>query len=471
VAGGRGNDRLYVNGTGNTIAGGKGNDLIEVGGADNVVDYRAGDGVDTLRSLAATGTAIRFGAGIAQSDIRLRLEGGDLVIGIGAGADSAIRLSGFDPQQPFDQPSIAAMRFADGGSLTYGELLALGLEIAGTDEDDAMPGTGLNDSLLGLAGNDVLNGAAGDDVLSGGEGDDVLNGGAGSDVQSGGAGSDTYEYNAGSGTDTFVDADGGHIELGMGIALSGIGVQRDGANLQLRMPDGAGGIVIQGYFDAPQSWTIHDTSGESATAEELLSGTWEGSRDWVQNLMDQFEQSSKLALANEFIGNGYSYINANELRRYEVTEATANYVCGQQTQINTYEWFDGRRATDTQVISLNDWRPAQNIWVSDSNVRIDTQTSLVSGSAYFNDLWNSDWSSGSEEAWVGLSWTVTHLSAPYNNHWTSTTTMTSDGSTVGWVCSDNTSWYQSGTAEGSLASVLPGPPTDVPGANVLLGYA
>lgn len=467
VAGGRGDDHLHVSGTGNLIAGGKGNDLIEVGGTDNVVDYRAGDGIDTLRNLAATGTAIRFGAGIAQSDIRLRLEGGDLVIGIGAGADSAIRLAGFDPQRPFDQPPIAELRFADGSSLTYGELLALGLEVAGTDGDDAMPGTGLNDSLLGLAGNDVLNGAAGDDALSGGEGDDVLNGGAGSDVLSGGAGSDTYEYNAGSGTDTFVDADGGRIELGMGIALSGIGAVRDGADLQLRMPDGAGSIIIQGYFDAPQSWTIRDTSGESATAEELLSGTWEGGRDWVQNLKNRFEQSSKLALANEFIGYGYSYISASELRRYAVTNATANYISGQQTQINTYEWFDGRRATDTRVISLNDWRPAQNIGVSDSNVRIDTQTSLVSGNAYFNDLWSSDWSGGSEQAWVGLSWTVTHLSDAYDDHWTSATTMTSDGSTVGLVYSDNTRWYQYGSAEGSLASVLSGPPTVVPGANVL----
>ena len=467
VAGGRGDDHLHVSGTGNLIAGGKGNDLIEVGGTDNVVDYRAGDGIDALRNLAATGTAIRFGAGIAQSDIRLRLEGGDLVIGIGAGADSAIRLTGFDPQRPFDQPAIAELRFADGSSLTYGELLALGLEVAGTEGDDARAGIGLNDRLLGLAGNDVLHGAAGDDVLSGGDGDDVLNGGAGSDVLSGGAGSDTYEYNAGSGTDTFVDADGGRIELGMGIALSGIGVQRDGANLQLHMPDGAGGIVIQGYFDAPQSWTIHDTSGESATAEELLSGTWEGSRDWVQNLKNQFEQSSKLALANELIGQGYSYVNASELRRYAVTDASANYISGQQTQINTYEWFDGRRATDTRVISLNDWRPAQNIWVSDSNVRIDTQTSLVSGNAYFNDLWSSDWSSGSVQAWVGLSWTVTHLSDAYDDHWTSATTMTSDGSTVGFVYSDNTRWYQYGTAEGSLTSVLAGPPTVVPGANVL----
>jgi len=30
-----------------------------------------------------TGTALRFGAGIARSDIHLRLDGGDLVIGIG----------------------------------------------------------------------------------------------------------------------------------------------------------------------------------------------------------------------------------------------------------------------------------------------------------------------------------------------------------------------------------------------------
>lgn len=467
VAGGRDDDHLHVAGTGNTIAGGKGNDLIEVGGADNVVDYRAGDGVDTLRSLAATGTAIRFGAGIAQSDIRLRLEGGDLVIGIGAGAESAIRLAGFDPQQPFDRPSIAELRFADGSSLTYGELLALGLEIAGTDEDDAMPGTGLNDSLLGLAGNDVLNGAAGDDVLSGGEGDDVLNGGAGSDVLSGGAGSDTYEYNAGAGTDTFVDAEGGHIELGMGIALSGIGVQRDGANLQLRMPNGAGCIVIQGYFDAPQSWTIHDTSGESATAEELLSGTWEGSRDWVQNLMDQFEQSSKLALANEFIEQDYAYANPGELRRYVTTHATASFVSGEQTQSNIYEWFDGRRSTDTRTYSLDDWRTAQYAMVDDRRVRIDTQTESVSGTAYINDMWGVTGGVQYEQKWVDMSWTVTGLSDVQTDQWSSSNWIMSGGAAVGLVTSENLSRYQTGAARGSAVSILSGPPAVEPGPDQL----
>ncbi len=68
VAGGRGDDHLYVVGSGNVIAGGRGDDLIEVGGSNNTIEYRAGDGVDTLRSLAATGTVIRFGAGIAMAE-------------------------------------------------------------------------------------------------------------------------------------------------------------------------------------------------------------------------------------------------------------------------------------------------------------------------------------------------------------------------------------------------------------------
>ncbi|MBL8503148.1 MAG: DUF3060 domain-containing protein, partial [Rhodocyclaceae bacterium] len=467
VAGGRGDDHLHVSGTGNTIAGGKGNDLIEVGGSDNLVDYRAGDGVDTLRSLAATGTAIRFGAGIAPSDIRLRLDGGELVIGIGEGTESAIRLAGFDPARPFDRPAIAELRFADGSSITYGVLLGLGLEVAGTDGDDAMQGTGLNDRMLGMAGNDVLNGGAGDDALSGGEGDDVLNGGAGSDALAGGAGADIYGINASPGTKTLADADGGRIELGTGIALSGIGAARQGADLLLTMPDGAGGIVIQGYFDAPQSWTIRDTSGESATAEELLSGTWEGGRDWLRGLMNRFEQSSKLALADGLIGQGYAYAGPDELRRYVATQATASFVSGEQTQRNTYEWFDGRSSTDTRTYSLDDWRTSQLAMVDDRGARIGTQTESVSGTAYFDGMWSAAGGVHNEQKWVGMSWRVTSLSDEQTRQWSATDWIISGGTAVGLVTSDNLSRYQTGAASGSVVSVLSGPPAFVPGAGQL----
>ncbi|MBK9595394.1 MAG: hypothetical protein IPO57_08575 [Rhodocyclales bacterium] len=467
VAGGRGDDHLYVVGSGNTIAGGRGDDLIEVGGADNVVDYRMGDGTDTLRSLAATGTTLRFGPGIAPADLRLRLDGGDLVIGIGEGTGSAVRLAGFDRERPLDHPPISAIRFADGSSMTFAELLALGLEIAGTEGDDAMQGTGLNDRLLGLAGNDVLSGAGGADTLLGAEGDDVLNGGAGSDVLMGGEGMDTYEFNAGSGTDTLVDAGGGRIALGMGIALSSIGVQRDGADLVLRMPEAADSIVIRDYFDTQQTWEIQDTSGNSATAEELLSGTWASGRDWVQGLKNQFEQASKLSLANQHLGWGYVYINASELRRYTVTNPSASFISGQQTQVNTYAWFDGRRASETRIISLNDWRPSQIARIEERHVRIDTRTDAATGNASFADIWHVSSNNQWEQKWVGMSWKVTGLSAAQDDHWSSTTIIYSNGTAVGTLTSDNTIWRQPGSASGSVTGLLGGPPAAVPGADQL----
>ncbi len=467
VAGGRGDDRLDVNGTGNTIAGGKGDDLIVVGGADNVVEYRPGDGADTLRSLAATGTVIRFGAGIAPADIHLRLEGGDLVVGIGEGADNAIRLPGFDRDRPYGNPPISGIRFADGSAMTYGELLALGLEIYGTAGDDALQGTALNDRLMGLAGDDDLYGAAGEDTLFGGEGDDVLNGGMGNDVLLGGEGSDTYVVNPGTGMDTLVDDGGGSIELGMGIALDGVDAQRDGLNLVLHMPGAADGIVIQGYFETPQTWEIHDTSGNSATADELLSGAWASGRDWLQGLKQQYEQSGKQALANQYLGWGYSYVNANELRRYVVTNASASFVSGQQTQVNTYEWFDGRTASETRIISLDDWRPSQYAAIEDRVVRIGTQTVMASGSSFFTDDWSTVSSGYWEQRWVGLNWATTSLSALQTEHWAATNWIMSGGSPVGTVSSDNTSRHQSGSASGSITGVLPGAPAVIPGSSQL----
>ncbi|MBA3904100.1 MAG: hypothetical protein C0522_10605, partial [Rhodocyclaceae bacterium] len=463
LAGGRGDDRLRVNGSGNTLAGGKGNDLIEVAGGNNVIDYRPGDGVDTLRSLGPGNapSRIRLGAGIAAADLRLSLDGGDLVVGIGANPDSALRLAGFDRDRPFENPPIGALQFAGGGTLTYGELLASGIELAGTADGDAVDGTGFNDRIRGLAGDDVLNGAAGDDTLTGAEGNDVLNGGTGDDVLIGGEGADVYVVNAGSGSDTLVDADGGRIELGVGISLADIDARRDGTDLVMRMPGAAASAVIQGYFDAPQAWVIHDTSGGTATAAELLSGTSAREREWLQALKTDYEQSSKLAVVNERIGQGYQYTGANELRRYRTTDALASFVSGQQTQVNQIQWFSGGTSTDTRTYSLDDWRPAQSPAIQDDRFRVATNT-VQASSAFYADTWSRQQSSYQIQRWVGLGWTTTSLSAQQTSRWNGVSIVTSGSGATGILTSTNTRTYQSGFARGSIAGILSAPPALIP---------
>jgi len=67
----------------------------------------------------------------------------------------------------------------------------VGLNQAGTPNDDTLLGTEFADTLLGLGGDDVLYGRDDNDRLEGGSGDDVLYGEAGFDVLYGNDGNDT----------------------------------------------------------------------------------------------------------------------------------------------------------------------------------------------------------------------------------------------------------------------------------------
>ena len=112
-------------------------------------------------------------------------------------------------------PSIDALEFVDGSTLSIEELLARGIEIAGTAGPDTLTGTNLIDRISGGAGNDVIFGGLGADIvhgdegsdqLFGGDGNDQLDGGAGTDVLWGDTGQDTYVFGRGYGQDIVRDS-------------------------------------------------------------------------------------------------------------------------------------------------------------------------------------------------------------------------------------------------------------------------
>ena len=57
--------------------------------------------------------------------------------------------------------------------MSYQEVLALGLQLSGSEADDVILGTSLDDSIHGEDGDDTLAGGPGDDFLEGGEGNDT----------------------------------------------------------------------------------------------------------------------------------------------------------------------------------------------------------------------------------------------------------------------------------------------------------
>jgi trimeric autotransporter adhesin len=189
-----------------SVSGGRGNDLLTLGSTHgSTLLFSRGDGQDSLTTNYSLGTArdgeniLKLGYGIGIGDVRLRSEGADrYVLQIGTASDSIsfqadpLNLKG--SSRPWDR-----LVFASGQTMTWGQLVDLGVSIpgvvrAGTAAADTLEGGGGADWLDGGAGLDKVRGRAGDDTLIGGpeDGDDrdVVVGGLGSDRIVGGAGDD-----------------------------------------------------------------------------------------------------------------------------------------------------------------------------------------------------------------------------------------------------------------------------------------
>jgi len=165
LQGGAGNDTLIA-GEGDTLEGGEGEDIYV---------YKLGNG--RINIVDEGSNVLRFGSGISRDMVTLRL--GSLMIDLGNGDE--IHFEGFDPEDPYGTQPINRIEFADGSTMSYDEILELGLDIEGGDGDDVIEGTAMPDRLSGHDGNDMLLGKAGDDVLDGGAGADTLYGGTGHD--------------------------------------------------------------------------------------------------------------------------------------------------------------------------------------------------------------------------------------------------------------------------------------------------
>ena len=202
----------------NTLDGGSGNDIL-YGSFDNeIYHFDAGFGRDDIyerregenySNLADSHDIIRFGEGIAPSDIRYLREGNDLIL---AHINETDRIT---VHHHFTGPNrhykINAVEFADGTSLSI-EQFESQVAYFGTDNAENIFGQDSAESIYGLGGNDYIDGGGGNDKLYGGIGNDRLVGGAGEDILDGGEGDDHYYYYAGSGQD-IIDQTGGGKDI------------------------------------------------------------------------------------------------------------------------------------------------------------------------------------------------------------------------------------------------------------------
>jgi Ca2+-binding RTX toxin-like protein len=221
--GGAGDDELFGNGGSDILIGGAGNDILVGGAGKDIYVFNKGDGTETVfdddaSSSSPDASVLVLGDGVSRSDIKFRT--GSLAVDLGPSnpddPDSPrdiIHFEGFDQLTPTNGRPIGEIRFADGTSMSYDDILAQGFDIDGTEASDdnhdaahpQLVGTGVTDRIRGLGGDDIIAGIGGEDTLDGGAGNDLIVGGAGMDVLIGGSGVDQLQ--GGSGADSLYGGD------------------------------------------------------------------------------------------------------------------------------------------------------------------------------------------------------------------------------------------------------------------------
>jgi len=241
IAAGAGADVIYAGEGDDVITGGDGNDFIDAGPGNDRAAGGAGDdyyyfyrgygslAIDDLAEPDAGNTL--YLDEISPSDLTSSAANGELVLRV-ADDGGEIRLSNFNPADPYASHAVERYEFSDGTVLTYEELLQQGLYLAGTESSE------------------FLVGAGGDDTITGNGGNDLIAGGWGNDALEGGLGSDTYVFNLGDGEDTLIDRetfiDRNVIQFGPGIDSSQVRIWVEAGDLFLGYGDEGDTIRMPG---------------------------------------------------------------------------------------------------------------------------------------------------------------------------------------------------------------------------------
>ena len=234
VTSGGGDDIVVLGADHDTVTGGAGSDVLFGEGGDDTYYFHVGDGIDTIVDVSEVGAGnnICFGPGISLPDLRLAVEDGTLVLHVGTGGD-AIRLPGFDPQNPFGSQTVDRFSFDGGIEIPFSQLLTSGITITGTD--------GVN-TITGTSATDFIEAQGGDDVIQGGKGNDILNGGSGND---------TYVFNVGDGIDIITDevapANENCIRFGPGITLADVQVVKEPGNIVINVGTNGDALILRGF--------------------------------------------------------------------------------------------------------------------------------------------------------------------------------------------------------------------------------
>ena len=229
----------------NIIHAGLNNDKIQGGAGINLMQFKVGDGDDTV--LNSNGTDYLYFCDCSPEETRLSRKGDDLVIEYGrmkegsdlvvdynssvtvkdyfkTGAKPSLKGIGFSSELSQFRIDLAeienilkneditiqtlqnAITNAFKNSATVSGLIDLQSPENSFKIEMTTPG-----SVTGTGGNDDIKGSAGLDIINGGTGDDIITGGKGDDKLYGGSGTNTFIFNEGDGKDTIYYQNGTDI--------------------------------------------------------------------------------------------------------------------------------------------------------------------------------------------------------------------------------------------------------------------
>ena len=224
---------LQANASAIAITGTSGNDILYGDVGSNTYLFSLGGGQDKIYDFdTASGNidTLRFGAGIASSNIAFSRAGNDLVLSVN-GTNDQVTIANWGLG---DANHIECVGFADGviWDLAYLQAQASAVFAAGTA---SITGTGGDDLLIGDSGNNVFDGGIGNDYLQGGQGND------------------TYLFNLGGGQDTINDYDSTNgnldtLRFGVGITADDISFSRSGNDIVLGINGTSDQVTIQNWI-------------------------------------------------------------------------------------------------------------------------------------------------------------------------------------------------------------------------------
>ncbi|WP_333841472.1 calcium-binding protein [Pelomicrobium sp.] len=146
------------------LTGGLGNDVLRGGAQRDAYVVNLGDGEDVIEDDldAGIGNVLTFGAGIAREDVRLEVDGDDLLIHYGAGGD-VVRVANYAPDGASGGTVIDTFEFADGTAVTLREFMNRAPEVANPIDDQVA----LEDAAFSLVlPDDLFIDADGDAILT-----------------------------------------------------------------------------------------------------------------------------------------------------------------------------------------------------------------------------------------------------------------------------------------------------------------